>query len=403
MKIVQINSVCGQGSTGKICVAISKLLSDNGIENYILYSEGVSDYFLAKKYVSAFYIKMQAFFSRIFGNNGFNCVFGTRKLIKILKKIDPDIVCIHNIHGHGVNLKILFSYLKKNNKKVFWTFHDCWAFTGYCNHFDYINCDKWKDKCKNCPQKKEFSWIFDKSGKIFEKKKKLFANLDLTIITPSEWLAGLVKQSFLKEHPVKVINNGIDLSVFKPTESNFREKYNISEDKFILLGVSFGWGIRKGLDVFIRLAKVLDDSYKIVLVGTDNRTDKMLPDNILSIHRTENQVELAKIYTAADVFVNPTREENYPTVNMESLACGTPVITFATGGSAEMIDDNTGIVVPKDDFDQLTRVLQAIRQNNPFNRQNCLEKAKSFTDKNKYEKYLSLYRKQSENEKNNKV
>ena len=403
MKVVQINSACGQGSTGKICVAISKLLSGNGIENYILYSEGKSDYPFAKKYTSGFYIKMQAFFSRIFGNDGFNCVLGTKKLVKILKKIDPDIVHIHNIHGHGVNLKILFSYLKKNNKKVFWTFHDCWAFTGYCTYFTMAKCNKWETACNNCPQRKVASWFFDKSNKNYLRKRNAFKDLDLTIVTPSKWLADLVKQSFLKEYTVKVINNGIDLSVFKPTESDFREKYNIPDDKYILLGVAFGWGKRKGLDVFIRLAKVLDDSYKIVLVGTDERTEKTLSDNILSIRKTKNQVELAQIYTAADVFVNPTREENYPTVNMESLACGTPVITFATGGSAEMIDDNTGIVVPKDDFDQLTRVLQAIRQNNPFNRQNCLEKAKSFTDKNKYEKYLSLYRKQSENEKNNKV
>ena len=391
MKVVQINSVCGQGSTGKICVAISKLLSKSGVENYILYSEGESNYNLAKKYISDFYRRIQAFFSRLFGNYGFNCILGTKKLVKILKRINPDIVHLHNVHGHGVNLRILFSYLKKNNKKVFWTFHDCWAFTGYCTYFTMAKCDKWKTVCNKCPQRKTASWFFDKSNKNYLRKRNAFKDLDLTIVTPSKWLADLVKQSFLKEYTVKVINNGIDLSVFKPTESDFREKCNIFDDKYVLLGVAFGWGKRKGLDVFIELSKRLPDNYQIVLVGTDDIIDKQLPSNIISIHRTQNQTELAGIYTAADLFVNPTREEVFGLVNDEALACGTPVITFRTGGSPECIDVTCGSVVDCDDIKALQSEIIKISKEKIYSGEACISHAKSFDMSCKYSEYISLY------------
>lgn len=391
MKVVQINSTCGQGSTGKICVAISKILSENGIDNYVLYSEGKSDYSLAKKYTSGLYIKIQALFSRIFGNNGFNCILGTKKLIKILKTINPDIVQLHNIHGHNVNLKIFFSYLKENNKKVFWTFHDCWPFTGYCTYFTMVKCDKWETICNKCPQRKSASWFFDKSNKNYLRKRNAFKDLDLTIITPSQWLADLVKRSFLKGYPVKVINNGIDLSVFKPTESDFRAKYNISADKFIVLGVSFDWGARKGFDVFIELSKRLPDNYQIILVGTNELLDKQLPENIISIHKTHNQTELAEIYTAADLFVNPTREENYPTVNMESLACGTPVLTFNTGGSPEILNDTCGRVVECEDISSFKNEIIKICANRSFKEDACIGKSLSFDMHSRFLDYLSLY------------
>lgn len=390
MKIVQINSVCGKGSTGKICVAVSELLNEKGIENYILYSSGNSDYSQGIKYQNTFYTKIQALKSRVFGNYGFNSARSTRRLIREIEKINPDIIHLHNIHAHNCNLSLLFKYFKKANKKLFWTFHDCWAFTGYCPHFDMIGCDKWQSECGKCPQKRYYSWFFDKSKKLFDKKKKLFSGLDLTIITPSKWLGELVKQSFLKDYPVKVINNGIDLNIFKPTESNFREKYNI-KDKFILLGVAFGWGVRKGLDVFIELSKRLDDRFQIVLVGTDDSVYKQLPKNIISIHKTQNQTELAEIYSASDLFVNPTREENYPTVNMESVACGTPVLTFNTGGSPEMLDETCGAVVPKNDIDGLEKEILIVFVDRPFDKEDCLSKAKQFNKDDKFREYIELY------------
>lgn len=391
MKVVQINSTCGMGSTGKICVAVSELLCKKNIGNYILYVSGKSPYYQGVKYASDKYIKLQALKSRILGNYGFNSLRATKKLISKLEEIKPDVIHLHNLHSHNCNLQMLFSYIKEKNIKLYWTFHDCWAFTAYCPYFTMTKCNSWKTECCHCPQKRYYSWFFDRSEFLFNKKKNLFSNLDLTIVTPSQWLAGLVKESFLKEYPVKVINNGIDLSVFKPTESVFREKYNLKNKK-IVLGVAFGWGTRKGLDVFVELSRRLPREYQIVLVGTDDSVDKQLPANILSIHRTQNQKELAEIYTASDVFANPTREENYPTVNMEALACGTPVVTFRTGGSPEILDDTYGSVVDCDDVDAMQIEIRRICEEKPYSKDACLERAGSFDMNKRFEDYVQLYK-----------
>lgn len=391
MIIAQINATCGVGSTGKICVSVSELLSKSGIENYIFYSAGSSDYPLGIKYSNETAVKFQTLVSRIFGNYGFESKGITKKLINELEKIKPDIIHIHNIHSHNCNLKMLFSHIRKNSIKVYWTFHDCWAFTGYCPYFDMIGCDKWRTGCRSCPQRKQYSWFFDRSAYLYNKKMAAIKGVGLTIITPSKWLADLVKKSFLKDFPVKVINNGIDLNIFKPTESGFREKYAL-ENKYIVLGVAFGWGKRKGLDVFIELANRLDkEKYKIVLVGTDDSVDKLLSDNIISIHRTQNQTELAAIYTTADVFANPTREENYPTVNMEAVACGTPVVTFNTGGSPEMLDETCGAVVAKDDTDAMYNEIIRICETKPYSKDDCLKRAEGFDKNEKFREYIRLY------------
>ena len=397
MKVVQINTTCGIGSTGKICVGISELATENQIENYILYSHRTNGYPLGISCAGGIYRKVQALKSRIFGNYGFNSQKATRKIIAELERIQPDIVHLHNIHGHDCHLEMLFRYFTENQTKLVWTFHDCWAFTGYCPHFTMMKCDKWKTSCSNRIQKRDHSWFFDRSHSMFERKKALFSGLDLTIVTPSQWLADLVKQSFLKEYTVQVINNGIDLEIFNPTYSTFRKKYGL-ENKKIILGVSFGWEERKGLDVFIDLAKRLDDTYQIVLVGTDDQVDKQLPPNILSIHRTQNQQELAEIYSAADLFVNPTREENYPTVNMESIACGTPVLTFRTGGSPEMLDDTCGAVVPCDDVDALEKEIISICTDKLYSEDACAEKAKEFDKKQRFKEYMKAYVKMNDTE-----
>ena len=225
---------------------------------------------------------------------------------------------------------------------------------------------------------------------MFEKKKKLFENLDLTIVTPSWWLADIVRQSFFKEYPIKIIHNGIDLDVFKPVKSSFQQKYNI-ENRKIILGVSFEWEERKGLDIFVKLAKRLPSDYKIVLVGTDTKIDKRLPEEILSIHRTQNQEELAEIYSAADVFVNPTREDNYPTVNMEAVSCGTPVITFRTGGSPETLDESCGVVVNYNDIDTLEKEIVRICVDKPYSVEQCVNKAQEFDKNKKFKEYTELY------------
>ena len=390
-KIVQINTTCGVGSTGKIAVSISELLIDRGIENNILFSTATNGYGLGIACGKPGYTKIQALKSRIMGNYGFNSHAETKRIIAELERLSPSVVLLHNLHGHDCNLEMLFSYFRQKQTKLVWVFHDCWTFTGYCTHFTYAKCDRWKNACHHCTQRKQFSWFFDRSATLYQRKKALFSELDLTIVTPSQWLADLVKQSFLKEYPVKVIHNGIDLSVFRPTPSDFREKYHIPQDKFVLLGVAFGWGRRKGLDVFVELSRRLDpEKYQIVLVGTDDAVDKTLPKNILSIHRTQNQQELAEVYTAADLFVNPTREDNYPTVNMEAIACGTPVVTFDTGGSPESVDEGTGVVVDCDDVDALEQKIIRISHISPFDTDNCIRKAKSFDGAARFEEYLNL-------------
>ena len=391
MKIVQINTTFGKGSTGKICFGIGELLRKEGIDNCVLYSgAGIGNSF-GKKYTSEKNGKINALKSRIFGNFGFNSINDTKSLIAKLDEFSPDIVHIHNIHSHNCNFEMLLSYLKEHSIKVVWTFHDCWCFTGYCTYFDVAHCEKWKDNCHDCPQKKFYSWFWDKSSELQKKKKYAFEGLDLTIITPSKWLAELVKESFLQDFPVKVIYNGIDQNIFRPMVNSAIPFPKKQEDK-IVLGVSFGWEYRKGLDVFISLSERLPANYKIVLVGTDDKVDKGLPENIISIHRTHNQQELAEIYSAADVFVNPTREDNFPTVNIEALACGTPVVTFKTGGSPECIDETCGSVVDCDDIDALEKEIIRICETKPYSKDACLKRAGKFDMNERFMEYVELYK-----------
>lgn len=392
IKVVQINKTCGIGSTGKICVAISKKLNEIDCDNIVLYSTGGTDWVYSKKFCNIFEQKVSAFFKRIIGNDGFNSICSTKRLIGILDQIKPEIVHVHNIHSNDVNFGMLFSYLKSSRIKIVYTFHDCWAFTGYCPHFTAVKCKKWKSNCNNCPVWRQYSWFFDKSASLYQKKKEIVKGLDLTIVTPSQWLADLVKESFLKDYPVRLIHNGIDLNAFKPHESAFRRQNNIPDSEYMVLGVAFGWGNRKGLDVFIELSKRLPKKYHIVLVGTDENIDKTLPEGIISVHRTQSQQELAEIYSVADLFVNPTREENYPTVNMESLACGTPVLTFDTGGSPEIIDVTCGSVVPCDDIDSLEKEIARICETRPYSKESCLKHAEQFDMNDRFSEYIDLYR-----------
>lgn len=398
MKFAMINGGVF-GSTGKIMFGITKLLEAKG-DSVICASPITTTN--RKKQPAHKYYKIGTFFSRrcdvffsmLTGRQNCFARIATKNLIKKLVSFHPDIVHLHNLHGDYINLPLLFKYIKQNNIKTVWTLHDCWSFTGHCTHFTMVKCNKWETGCYKCPQYKEYPQsLFDNSKKMYQLKKDWFTGVkDLTIVTPSEWLAWLVKQSFLKDYPVKVINNGIDLSVFKPIESDFRKKYNISEEKFILLGVAFGWGIKKGLDVFIELEKRLDSSkFQIVLVGTDDNVDKQLPSDIISIHRTQNQTELAEIYTAADLFVNPTREEVLGMVNIEANACGTPVITFRTGGSPECISVKSGMVVDCDDIDDLQHGIGEICEKNLFSTADCIEQAKKFDMNKRFQEYINLY------------
>ena len=340
MKILMINSVCGIGSTGRICTDLADILERKGHEVKIAYGRGnVPEKYqkFAVKIGTEIDVRVHAIKSRVFDNTGFGSKTVTKKFVEWIKSYNPDVIHLHNIHGYYINVEVLFEFLSKANKRVIWTMHDCWAFTGHCVYFSAIKCDKWKEGCRNCPQKREYpaSIVLDNSSLNWRIKKELFNSIkDMIIITPSKWLAGLVEESFLSKYSVQVINNGIDTDVFKPTPSRFREKFGLKNKK-IVLGVSNQWTERKGFNDFIKLSYMIDDNYKIVLVGLTKKQIKKLPNIIIGISKTQNAKELAEIYTTADVFLNLTYEDNYPTTNLEAQACGTPLITYNTGGSVE--------------------------------------------------------------------
>lgn len=367
MKVLQINSVCGVGSTGRIATDLYKVLEEQGHECVIAYGRGTAPEGIKTiKIGTDFDNYMHVAKTRLFDKHGFGSTKATKEFIKKVKEYDPDVIHLHNIHGYYINIEILFDYLKESNKKVIWTLHDCWAFTGHCSHFDYIGCNKWKYKCEKCPQKNTYpsSILKDNSTWNYERKKQIFTSLDnMTITTPSKWLASLVKDSFLKKYYIKVINNGINLDIFKYTNSNFRKKHNL-QDKIIILGVASIWSKKKGFDYFIELSKLLNDNFKVVMVGVSKKQKERLPKNILVISKTNNSKELAEIYSAADVFVNPTLEDTYPTTNLEAIACGTKVLTFDSGGASETISKTDGIVIKKDNIKSLIEELLKIEKNN---------------------------------------
>ena len=389
LKVLQINTVYGYGSTGKIAKDIASECESRGIECKVAHRYLETEKPLPNSYQVSSYFDCHVH-NRIARMTHLTGCFSRIKTARFLKKVDeyaPDIIHLHNLHGNYINVPMLFKYIKKRNIPVIWTLHDCWSFTGGCPYYDMQQCADWKRGCNNCPKQKKLV----SSCTMWRKKKNWFSNVkNMLIVTPSAWLADQVGQSFLKDYPVTVINNGISLEIFKPRESDFAKRYSC-EDKRIVLGVALEWEERKGIDVFLKLAKRLDENeYQIVLVGTNDEIEKVLPKNIISIHKTQDQIELAEIYTAASVFVNPTREDNFPTVNIEALACGTPVVTFKTGGSPEIIDDTCGEVVARDDFDAMRNAIIRICDGN-FSREACILRAMRYERKSKFKEYVDLY------------
>jgi len=399
MRIVQINGGA-KGSTGKIMMGIAEVARAQGHE-VMCASPITTTNRDANKNCGYYRIgtfnsrRINVALARVTGFNGCFAWLETYKLLKKIEEFRPDIIHLHNLHDSYINLPMLFSYIKKHDIPTVWTLHDCWAFTGQCPHFTMVKCDKWEKGCFSCSQYKEYpKMLYDNTRRMWKLKKKWFTDVkNLTIVTPSEWLAGLVRRSYLKDYPVKVINNGIDLNVFKPTKSENRNKWGVTKEQKVILGVSFGWGVKKGLDCFIKLASELDEkTFKIVLVGTDEKVEKQLPNNIISIRRTQDQKQLAEIYTSADVFLMPTREENFPTVNIEALACGTPIVTFETGGSPEVLDDITGTVVGVNDIEALKKAVKDIcEKERCYDEKYIVAYSKKFDMRNKFAEYMKLY------------
>ncbi len=391
MKVFQINSTCGFGSTGRIAVDILKELEKNGDEGIIAYGrnsapENVNSYRIG----SDLQVKIHGVLSRITDRQGFYGTSATKKLIEKIKDYNPDIIHLHNIHGYYLNIAILLNFLKEYNKPIVWTLHDCWAFTGHCAHFSCEKCDKWRTECYSCPLKKEYptSLVMDNSRKNFiDKKKYITALKDLNIVTPSHWLAGVTRESFMGKYPVTVIYNGVDLDDFKPSESDFR-KNNHLEDKQIIVGVANVWTEKKGLTDFYSLNEKLNDNQVIVLVGLSDSQIATLPKGIIGIKRTSSIKELAEIYSTADVFVNPSKEETMGLTTAEALACGTHAVVYDETAVPEVVDSNCGIVVKAGDVDALYNAINNVN----FPKESCMERAKDFERNKQYGKYYELYK-----------
>lgn len=391
MRILQINTSVNTGSTGRIAEDIGRILIENGHESYIAYGRGDRPSQSEKiKIGGKSDIYKHGLKTLFFDKHGLGSVNATKLFVKQIEKIKPDAIGLHNIHGYYINYKILFEYIKLRKIPIVWTFHDCWPFTGHCTYFDGEDCYKWETHCSKCPKTKYYpKALTDRSYQNFEDKKEAFQNVHkLKIITPSNWLANHAKNSFLKNYPVEVIHNGIDLQVFKP-----HNKYNDFEDK-IILGVASTWDARKGLEDFKKLRKALPLHTKIVLIGLDNKQIKNLPLGIVGITRTENVDELVEWYNKATVFVNPTYVDNFPTTNIEALACGTQVITYNTGGSPEAIDNHTGAVIEKGNITALITAIKYINKNQ-LSINACRRRAEMLFDKkDRYLDYLKLYTQQ---------
>lgn len=360
-----INEECGTGSTGRICTDIAAALESNGNEVKIAFGRNAdivpaqySKY--AVRIGNDIDLKIHGLITRAFDATGFGSMRATRKFIHWIYQFDPDIIHLHNLHGYYINIDLLFSCLKQLNKPVVWTLHDVWPFTGHSAYCDAVGCSKWKNGCENCPQMKVYPKSYvDRSKRNWERKRNIFCGVtNLTIVTPSKWLAELVEDSFLNEYPVKVINNGIDTGKFHKVSTHLRSDLRLQRKK-ILLSVATVWNDLKGLSDFERLADLLGENYKIILVGgMTNSQEKELPESILHIRKTQDVNEMVELYNTADIYLNLTYCDTYPTVNLEAASCGTPVITYAVGGSTESAEMFGGISVRRGDVEAVAHAVR---------------------------------------------
>lgn len=394
MKILEVNSVCGTGSTGRIACQIADIVVQNGGEARVAY--GRSQYIKGcsvpiYRIGSDIDVKIHAGLSRITDRQGFYSKKATKRFVEYVRQYNPDIIHLHNIHGYYLHLPTLFNFLAEFDKPVVWTLHDCWAFTGHCAHFDFIGCDKWKSGCHHCPQKRIYpkSLLLDQSKRNWVEKRQLFSSVKkMTIVTPSNWLAGLVKESFLGGYPVQTIHNGIDLEIFKPTPSTWKEDHGIR--KSMILACASVWDEKKGYTDVLTLSRLLPD-YQFVIIGVSSKQLCSLPKNIIGIQKTDSIGDLVKIYSAADVFINPTYEDTFPTVNLEAIACGIPVITYNSGGSGEGLDLQCGIIVEKGDVLTMKTQVCQICEDKRVTKFSCLKRAGLFCQKNRFLEYYLLF------------
>lgn len=413
-KLLQINPVLRTStSTGRIMKEIGELAMANGWESYVAYSKGrdglpgsTSIPVPVGNKASVVWHGLQ---TRILDRHGLGSVLATKRFIEDIRRIGPDIIHIHNIHGYFLNYRILFDFLSHSGIQVIWTVHDCWLYTGHCYHYMYAGCDRWKTGCGHCPQRGKFprSLFADRSARNFRDKRDAFCSMPedrLTIVPVSDWMRSEMSESFLKDYRFQVIHNGIDTDVFSPQpalESEVRRCYGLG-DRHVIFGIASIWSEEKGLNDFVEMAARLDSDEVIVLVGMDRKQlDDVLSrcgrtalgDRMVAVKRTADVHQLAGLYSTADVLVNPTWQDNYPTVNLEAISCGTPVVTYRTGGSIEAVAGDTGFVVEQGDIEGL---VDAVRRVETLGKAHFMDACRSravkeFRKEDRYAEYIELY------------
>ena len=413
-KLLQINPVLRTStSTGRIMKEIGELAIANGWESYVAYSKGrdglPGSTSIPVPVGNKASVAWHGLQTRILDRHGLGSVLATKRFIEDIRRIGPDIIHIHNIHGYFLNYRILFDFLSHIGIQVIWTVHDCWLYTGHCYHYMYAGCDRWKTGCGHCPQRGKFprSLFADRSARNFRDKRDAFCSMPedrLTIVPVSDWMRSEMSESFLKDYRFQVIHNGIDTDVFSPQpalESEVRRCYGLG-DSHVILGIASIWSEEKGLNDFVEMAARLDSDEVIVLVGMDRKQlDDVLSrcgriilgDRMVAVKRTADVHQLAGLYSTADVLVNPTWQDNYPTVNLEAISCGTPVVTYRTGGSIEAVAGDTGFVVEQGDIEGLVDAVRRVETLGKAHfRDACRSRAvKEFRKEDRYAEYIELY------------
>ncbi len=458
MKYLFINSVAGFGSTGRLAVESCRALMAQGHQCVLAYGRACGDCadVPTVRIGSDLACRIHGLESRLLDDQGFGSRLATRRFLKWVEAYDPDVVWLHNLHGYYLNLPQLFAYLRRRNKRVVWTLHDCWAFTGHCAYFDYVQCQRWKPGCHHCPEKHAYpksllldgsrrnyrkkrelftslsqcqrwkpgchhcpekhaypkSLLLDGSRRNYRKKRELFTSLSqMELIVPSHWLERRVKQSFLGQYPVQVRYHQVDRTIFRPRASTFRQDHHLEgktillgvasvwdrrkglsdflelagqvdrtifrprastfrqdhhlEGKTILLGVASVWDRRKGLSDFLELAGMLEERYAVVLVGLNPQQRQNLPENVLALPRTATVEALAEIYSAADLFLNPSVEETFGMTVLEAQCCGTPAVVYADTACEEVAQTFGGLAVPRGAENLLEAVHKLTKEPNP--------------------------------------
>lgn len=395
-RLLIINVALNWGSTGKIVEGIGSLAKSRGWEVYVAHGARYKN----RSNLKAIQVSGRAeewihyIGSSLFDAQGLGSRCATRRFLKEVDEISPDVVHIHNIHGCFLNYPLLFNYLRDKQIPVVWTLHDCWAMTGHCVHFEKTHCERWKTQCEKCPQKRDFptSYLLDRSKRNYALKKQLLTSMDrMRITTVSAWLKGVAEKSYLNKFPIDVVPNGIDTGRFNYTDKDIKKRFQI-ESKILLLAVASGFEERKGIFDYVALSRILTDKYQLMLVGVNDQDRKVLPDNVIAVSRANGPEELAAFYSASDVLLSLSYEETFGLTVVEAMACGTPAIVYDNTAQPELITKETGTVVPTGDIDTLINAIEVVCSKPKETYEDaCRRHAIQYDESLSYNKYLDIY------------